>query len=151
MTVRVSRIIRAPLQQVFDAWLKPEIMKQWWLNGDGEPMTHCEIDARVGGRYVWKQFGACEIEGVKYTGDYEWVMQGKFLEIIPPRRIVFTWNVNHQPPTVDEKVTVEFHECDGGTEIVITHEGIHSTAMRDGTDDGWSQLMDNLAATIENR
>lgn len=78
-------------------------------------------------------------------------MHGEFLELSPPQRIVLTWNVNDTPPTVDNHVTVEFHERDGGTEVVITHEGILTAAMRDGTNEGWTHLMASLATVVQER
>ena len=149
LSVRVSRFIRAPRQRVFDAWLKPEIRRKWWFTSRGPVPTACEIDARIGGSYCIKQIGSdCDTPGI--AADYEWIMQGEFLEIDAPQRLVFTWNVNHPgEPISDEHVTVEFTEAKGGTDVVITHEGILSTKLRDGTEEGWTKLLELLAPVME--
>lgn len=150
LSVRVSRFIRAPRERVFEAWLKPEIRRKWWRTSRGDGPTACEIDARVGGRYLLKQIGGgCEA-APEQDDDKEWIMQGEFLEIDPPSRLVFTWNVNHtEEPVVDQRVTIEFREAEGGTEVEITHQGIHSTGMLDGTQGGWSKLLETLASVME--
>ena len=148
LSVNVSRFIRASRQRVFDAWVKPELRRKWWRTHRGEGLTACEVDARVGGRYCMKQIGGgCESPGE--DPDYEWIMEGEFLEVDPPRKLVFTWNVNHEPPTVDERVTIEFREVEGGTDVTIRHEGILSPAMRDGTEGGWTTLLEAIAEVLE--
>ena len=148
LSVHVSRFIRAPRERVFEAWIKPELRRQWWRSDKGEHLTACEIDARVGGRYCQKQIGGCDASDT--ANDYEWIMEGEFTEVVSPERLVFTWNVNHpDEPESTEVVTVEFLEVDGGTEVVIAHSGILSTRLRDGTDKGWTTLMETLAAVLE--
>ena len=147
-TVCVSRIIRAPRESLFEAWVNPELRRAWWLTARGDGPTICEIDARVGGRYQLHQIGGGS-ESTAEDDDFEWIMEGKFLEIVPPERLVFTWNVNHRDePVVNQRVTVEFRSADGGTEVVITHEGILSQTMRDGTHAGWSELLNLLDRVI---
>ena len=148
LTVRVSRLIKAPRQRVFDSWVKPELRRKWWLTQSGDQLRSCEIDARVGGRYRQSQMGGCNDSDQDET--YEWIMEGEFLEVVEPERLVFTWQVNHpdEPPS-DERVTIEFAEVDGGTEVIITHRGILSTHLRDGTEKGWTTLLETQAGVLE--
>ena len=60
MTVRVSRIIHAPRDRVFQAWLDPELRRQWWVTHGNGRLATCEIDARVGGKYRQSQIGGCD-------------------------------------------------------------------------------------------
>lgn len=145
-SVRVSRIIRGPRERVFEAWLKPEIRRQWWVTHSGEGLTSCEIEARVGGRYCQKQIGGCSEEP---DPNFEWIMEGEFVEIVEPERLVFTWNVNHDPPVVDSRVTIEFKEVAEGTEVVLTHEGLATAQLRDGTHEGWTKLLGHIAEVLE--
>ena len=148
LSVSVSRVIRAPRERVFEAWLDPELRRKWWLTHHDEGLTTCEIDARVGGRYCMKQIGSCD-DSPDADDDYEWIMQGEFTEITPPQRLVFTWDVNHpNEPISNERVTVEFREVEGGTEVSILHEGILSSRLRDGTERGWAELLENQAKVI---
>ena len=78
--ISVSRRFDAPAARVFDAWLDPELAGCWLFATATRPMTHVEIDARVAGSF---RFGE-RSEGrlTQHTGEY--------LEIVPPRRLVFT-------------------------------------------------------------
>ncbi|MFN8421832.1 MAG: SRPBCC domain-containing protein [Phycisphaerae bacterium] len=145
--VRVTRVIRAPRERVFDAWVRPELRRQWWIAGGKPALTTCELDARPGGRYCMKQRGGCTDE----APDFEWEMEGQFVEVDRPRRLVFTWNVNHQPPVVDSRVTIDFNDVPGGTEIVLVHERLDTAALRDGTHDGWTHLIGHMAELLEGR
>ena len=150
MSVEVSRVIRAPRERVFEAWVNPEIRRKWWLNFRGEGPTVCEIDARPGGRYCIKQIGGGS--EMPEEDDYrEWVMEGEFVEFVRPERLVFTWNVNHheEDPHEEERVTIDFREVAEGTELTIRHEGILSKRLRDGTEGGWTEMAKNLAAVVE--
>jgi len=145
-TIRISRVIHAPRERVFEAWISPEQRRQWWVHGKG--LSACEIDARVGGQYCMKQIGACS-EDFTADPDFEWIMNGGFLEVVRPSRIVFTWNVNHDPPVLDNRVTVELREVPGGTELTLVHEGRMSAGMRDGTREGWTSLADSIARWLD--
>ena len=147
MSLTVSRVIHAPRERVFDAWVKPELRKHWWLNNRNEPLTACEIDARVGGRYHMEEYYDLP-DDPAYGPYYLWKLDGEFLEIERPTRLVFTWNVNHKPPLVNHRVTVEFREVEGGTEVTITHVGPMDQKLRDGTDSGWSELLGHMERVL---
>src|SRR5258707_7484921 len=78
----MTRILNAPRTLVFDAFTKPDLVRQWLLGPDGWSMPVCEIDLRVGGqyRYVWRNDAA----------GHEMGMGGVVREIVPPERIVST-------------------------------------------------------------
>ena len=64
---QVTRRFRAPAEDVFDAWLDPELARQWFAPGLGE-MTRVEIDARVGGIFwLVQRRGTKEAQ---HTGEY---------------------------------------------------------------------------------
>jgi uncharacterized protein YndB with AHSA1/START domain len=147
--VHATGIVRASVEAVFDAWVNPAIRRKWWRNVRGEGPTVCEIDARVGGRYTIKQLGSGS-ESADIHDSYEWVMTGEFLEVDRPVRLVFTWNVNNpDEPVVNQRVTVSFQAADGGTKVDVTHEGIGSTGLRDGTQAGWETMIDHIKDVLE--
>src|SRR5687768_6077484 len=78
----ITRSFDAPRGLVFDAFTKPELVKQWLLGPDGWSMPVCEIDLKVGGayRYVWRR----DADGS------EMGMGGVYREIVPNERIVAT-------------------------------------------------------------
>src|SRR6266566_1501711 len=70
----ITRVFDAPRSLVFEAFTKPELVKQWLLGPEGWSMPVCEIDLRVGGkyRYVWR-----------HVKGQEMGMGGEFREIVP--------------------------------------------------------------------
>src|SRR5437660_2667545 len=80
--ILMTRAFDAPRKLVFDAFTKPELVKQWLLGPPGWSMPVCEIDLRVGGRYryVWRR----DRDGTKIG------MGGVYREIVAPERIVAT-------------------------------------------------------------
>jgi len=78
----ITRVFDAPRKLVFDAFTKPELVKQWLLGPDGWSMPVCEIDLKVGGkyRYVWRRDKDATEMG----------MGGGYREIVAPERVVAT-------------------------------------------------------------
>lgn len=77
----ITRAFNAPRALVWDAFTKPELVRQWLLGPPGWTMPICEIDFRVGGRYryIWRKEGGIEMG-----------MSGVHREIVVPERIVAT-------------------------------------------------------------
>ena len=145
-TIHLTRVIRAPRDRVFEAWVNPDLRRQWWHHGNG--LSVCDLDPRPGGRYRMVQIGGCEEEH-DVPANFEWVMAGEFVEVVRPSRIVFTWNVNHSPPVVNNRVSIDLIEVPGGTELRLTHEGRLTPEMRDGTREGWTRLVASIADLLE--
>ena len=106
---RVSRRFQGSPEEVFDAWLDPQLAREWFAPGLGE-MTRVEIDARVGGTFwlVQRRDG----EEAQHTGEY--------LEIDRPSRLVFTWRT---PPLTDtSRVIIEVERLSDGCDVRVTHE-----------------------------
>lgn len=95
--VRVSRVIRGSLEQVWRAHHDPALLKRWMLGPDGWTMPVCEVATAVGEqyRYEWEPEGGGE-------GGFGFV--GEVLEIDPPRRVVTTEQMIglDGPPTRNE-------------------------------------------------
>ena len=93
-----------------------------------------EIDLRVGGHY--------RIANQQPDGNIVWIF-GEFVQVKPPTRLVFTWQLERAPPT-PERVTVRFEAYDEDTEIIIVHERIASDTIRQSHDEGWRGCLDGL-------
>jgi uncharacterized protein YndB with AHSA1/START domain len=135
--VLVRRHIAAPAQVVFDAWLDPLAIASWMRPFD-TARSDAQVDAVVGGRF---RIDMHQADG----GVVEHV--GQYLEIAPPRRLVFTWA---SPATQhkDSLVTIDFIESDGETDISLTHEQLPEY-MAQAHVGGWTSALEKLAARVQ--
>jgi len=131
----MTRVFDAPRKLVFDAFTKPELVRQWLLGPPGWSMPVCEIDLRVGGayRYVWRHT----------TKGNEMGMGGVYREIVPNARLVFSW-AWHTTPERESQVTVSLLPEGGGTLLTLHHEQFFDEAARDSHARGWTALLEKL-------
>src|SRR5262245_16776211 len=106
----IKRVINATCGEVFAAWSKPEIMQQWLFPLREGWQAKASNKFEVGGHY---QQDMIEGNGTVYSHT------GIYKEIIPNKKIVFTWNSHASKDTL---VTVELSDKNGKTEITLTHE-----------------------------
>jgi uncharacterized protein YndB with AHSA1/START domain len=103
--VVVTRMFDAPARIVFEAWSNPELFRRWWVpKSMGMTLHDCEMDVRTGGKYRLN-FG----EGMDFYG--------KYLDVTPPERIVWT---NEEADENSSVTTVTFEELDGRTRVVVS-------------------------------
>jgi uncharacterized protein YndB with AHSA1/START domain len=148
--LQVRRTFQAPREQVFRAWTEPELLRQW-IHGYVGRSPHAEVDARVGGefRVAMTARGAKFLSKVLRDPSGELVhMVGRYLEVTPPERLVFTLGWEDFPTVHVEKdattVTVDFNETDEGTEVVLTHERQPSRRISSFHWVGWKGSLRNL-------
>ncbi len=133
-SLSVKRIIRATPEAVFAAWTQPELLRTWWRCESGWTTPVAEMDLKVGGKY---RLGMQDPDK-----DDVYVVHGEFLDVVPPRKLVYTWE--WESPTEhpgQSRVTVEFNDGAGGTELVITHEGFETESAADGHNIGWNACL----------
>ena len=105
----VTRTVNGPSRIVFEAWTKPELLERWWAPKSFPiSLLSCETDVRVGGRYRLV-FG--------YEGS---TMEffGRYLEVTPPSRLVWTNDEGGEGGAV---TTVTFEE-QGGKTLLVMHD-----------------------------
>ncbi len=105
-----SRIINGPSNLVFEAWVKPELFKKWWIPKSA-PITlvSCEMDVRVGGTY--RLVLSMDSQSMEFFG--------KYLEVTPYSRLVWTNEEGGESAAVITTVTFkEMH----GTTLVTVHD-----------------------------
>jgi uncharacterized protein YndB with AHSA1/START domain len=135
--LRLSRIIAAKRERVFQAWITPALMQQWFCPGDmSVPLA--EADPRVGGAYKVRMQNS---KGEVFT------TVGVYREIIPNEKLVFTWGWEG-PERHETLVTIELSDRDGGTELVLLHERFADQAAADHHGQGWRGCLENLATRI---
>jgi uncharacterized protein YndB with AHSA1/START domain len=122
-------------EKVWRAWTDPEAIKRWWGPDAGDRVSLAQLDVRVGGRY-------CIVFGGPQGTDHE--VQGVYREVVPHRRLVFTWTWPNSTPERESVVTIVFKAAGGGTELDFRHEQFFDEAARDGHRRGWSAAFDKL-------
>ncbi len=140
----MTRTLDAPRALVFDAFSKPDLVRQWLLGPEGWSMPVCEIDLRVGGkyRYVWR-----------HASGNEMGMGGVFREIVPPERIVSTEKFDQAWYPGEAVGTVTFVEQSGKTTVTQTvqyqsaeaRDAVLKSPMASGVEAGYKRLEQLLA------
>ena len=141
-SLRVSRIIAADADTLFQAWTDPRVLMDWWRQeGDGWAFAEASIDLRVGGRY---RLAMTAPDGRTHAAI------GVYREIQRPMRLVFTWDWENAAAGVgDTLVTVDFTDaCDKRTEVVVTHERYADRARMGRHEQGWVELLRLLERSI---
>jgi uncharacterized protein YndB with AHSA1/START domain len=139
----LRRVFDAPRDLVFDAFSRPEHIRQWWGSADSE-MTACEMDFRPGGSWRFVQ---------RAPDGSEHPFKGVYQEIVRPSRIVqtFIYDVEgiRDYPAVE---TMLFEER--GSQAVLTVNVLHgSQESRDGQlaagmESGAAESLDRLEALV---
>jgi len=107
----VTRTFDAPPRLVFEAWTKPELFERWWApKSSPVPMLSCEMDVRTGGGYRIA-FGHDEANSRAFFG--------KYIEVSPPSRLVWTNDEGDEPAAV---TTVTFDEADADRTLLELRE-----------------------------
>jgi hypothetical protein len=137
-SLQVKRFIKSSPERVFAAWTTPEQIKHWFGPSTCR-VTDAQIDLRVGGKYRFRVFSE-EMGEVVSCGEYR--------EVSAPSKLVFTWKWDDDEDwaNVTSIVTVEMIAKDGGTEVLITHEGFPTDEHASRHQHGWNGSLDKLAA-----
>ena len=134
-SLRIERTIKADRRAVWDAWTRPEQMRHWSCPAPGG-LKDVKADLRVGGSFVLSM----EVDGNAHTAF------GTYREIDEPRRLVYTWDWKEEDHHMGEEtvVTVEFDEVDGGTRVVLLHEGFPAVEAKEAHEEGWGACLAHL-------
>jgi uncharacterized protein YndB with AHSA1/START domain len=141
----ITRAFDAPRKLVFDAFTRPELVKQWLLGPDGWSMPVCEIDLKVGGkyRYVWRR----DKDGT------EMGMGGVYREIVAPERVVATEKFDQSWYPGEAVGTFVLTEQGGKTTLTqtILYESREARdgVLKSGMEKGVVASYDRLAKLLE--
>jgi len=134
--VLASVEIAAPPERVFRALASKEIV-DWWVRTGVFNTTEWTGEVRVRGR--WRASGVAN--GQPYA------LEGEFLEVDPPRKLVHTWH-RVGAPDAPTTVTYLFERLDGGTRITLRHSGFASREACANTGIGWETSFEQLAQSL---
>jgi uncharacterized protein YndB with AHSA1/START domain len=130
----VTRTFNGQARIVFEAWTRPELVRQWWVpKSMGMTLRSCAMDVRVGGKYRLE----FEPDGMAFFGTY--------LEVTPPTRLVWT---NEESGEGGSVTTVTFEEKDGKT-LLVMHELYPSKGALDAAGGAADATVETLAQLDE--
>jgi uncharacterized protein YndB with AHSA1/START domain len=135
-SLKIERFINAPRARVYAAWTDPAQLKEWW-GPETVRTRNFAADVRVGGKYRWDLIN---------QEDEEMSVFGEYRELVPEKKIVFTWKWDDDDVWENRNsvVTVELFDAAGGTELHLRHEQLPSTESRDRHNEGWNSVFDRL-------
>ncbi len=139
----VTRTFDAPPRLVFDAWSKPELLMKWWApKSFGIAFLSCEADVRTGGSYRFVFAHPTVAQPMAFLGRY--------LEVTPPSRIVWT---NDEGGVGSGPVTTLTIEEKGGKTVLVMHDLYPSkealdAAVASGSTSGIGETLGQLDALL---
>ena len=141
--ITLVRRIKARPSIVFDALTTADGIAAWW-GPDDVPVVHAEVDAHVGGAYRvrFRTFDGLEHEA-----------HGRFLEVVPPRRVVMSWTYafGGEPDEHGRtsRIEIDLVPFAGGTDLRFTHAELVSDASELSHAGGWTAAFAKLVRYLE--
>jgi uncharacterized protein YndB with AHSA1/START domain len=139
-SLTLERFYPVAPEKVWRAWTDPQALKRWFGPGGPQPVALAELDVRVGGR-LRVCFGGAD------GNEHE--VRGVYREVVPPRRLVFTWSWPRTTPERESLVSIELRKAGRGTELIFTHAQHFDEAVRDGHRRGWSESFAKLETYLK--
>ena len=138
-TIRLHRILRAPPERVYRAFLDPDMVK--WLPPNGFTAKVHHMDACVGGSY--------KMSFTNFTTGNSHSFGGEYLELVPNERIRYTdkFDDPNLPGAMQATITLKNVFC--GTEINIVQEGVPDVIPAEACYLGWQESLVLLANLVE--
>ena len=139
LRLTMTRDFAAPRDRVFRMLTEPEEVARWW-GPHGFTMPEVRVDLRVGGEY---RFTMQPPDGVRSH------LAGKFREIDPPRKLVYTFRYDEPVPDDRETlVTVTLGGDGGGTQVSLDQDGFATEERVAMHREGWADSFDRLRSAL---
>ena len=144
MEIELQQRFRASPERVFRAWTSPTALRQWWCPA-GWVAGDIEIDLNIGGAYSIAMSRAGGGETVS--------VHGRFVEVRPPERLVYTWRWEgafaRMPETlVTVELRGELRGSESETVLTLRHENFADYTTRQQHRSGWIAACDRLDAML---
>jgi uncharacterized protein YndB with AHSA1/START domain len=138
-SLNIKRHYPVAPEKVWRAWTDPQALKRWFGPGGFDPVSVAEVDVRVGGRYRICFGGP---DGNLHEA------QGVYREVVPNRKLVFTWTWPRSTPERESVITIVLKASGGGTDFEFRQEQFFDEAARDGHLRGWSETFVKLERIV---
>jgi uncharacterized protein YndB with AHSA1/START domain len=139
-TIRLHRVLRAPPERVYRAFLDPDAMAKWLPPHGFTGRVH-HIDARVGGAY--------RMSFTNFSTGRSHAFGGEYLELVPNQRIRNTDRFDDPNLPGEMQTTVSLKQVSCGTEVNIVQEGIPAAIPAEECYLGWQESLTLLAQLVE--
>jgi uncharacterized protein YndB with AHSA1/START domain len=139
-TIRLHRVLRAPPERVYRAFLDPDAMAKWLPpNGFTGKVHH--LAAKPGGSY--------RMSFTNFTTGHSHSFGGEYLELVPNERIVHTDKFDDPNLPGEMRVTLSFRQVSCGTELSVVQEGVPALIPAEACYLGWQESLTLLAKLVE--
>lgn len=139
-TVRLHRVIRAPAERIYRAFLDPEALVKFMPPHGFTAAVH-EFDAHVGGRYRMSFTNFATGQSHSFGGEY--------IELVPDERIVNTDRFDDPGLPGEMRTTVTLRPVTVGTEVEVVQEGIPEAIPTEACYLGWQDTLSLLTLLVE--
>ena len=139
-TIRLHRVLRAPAERIYRAFLDAEAMAKWLPPHGFTGKVH-QIDARVGGKYRMSFTNFSNAQSHSFGGEY--------LELVPGQRIVHTDRFDDPNLPGEMRTTITFKAVAVGTEVNVVQENVPSVIPPEACYLGWQQSLVLLGQLVE--
>ena len=138
--LHIEREFNAAPEDVFDAWVKPEIFVKWW-GPEGMTTPVHELNVHEGGRWSATMENA---EGKQYTSS------GVYKILDRPHRLVFTWAWTQEDGSRGHEtdIDVTFKPNGAGTRMILRQGIFQDIEARDSHNMGWTSSFNDLARVL---
>ena len=139
-TVRLHRVLRAPSERIYRAFLDGDAMAKWLPPHGFTAQVHA-MDARVGGIH--------KMSFTNFTTGASHSFGGKYLELVPNERIKHTDRFDDKNLPGEMITTISLKKVMGGTELSVVQEGIPDAIPTEMCYLGWQDSLVLLAQLVE--
>lgn len=139
-TVRLHRVLATKPEKVYRAFLEPDAMAKW-LPPNGFLCTVHSFEGKVGGSF--------KMSFRNFTTGKSESFGGKYLELVPNQKIIYTDVFDNPALPGEMKVTVTIKQVAVGTDLSILQEGIPDMIPPEACYLGWQDSLRNLAQVVE--
>ncbi|WMJ09745.1 SRPBCC family protein [Nitrosomonas sp. sh817] len=139
-TVRLHRVLRAPAERIYRAFLDADALVKW-LPPDGFTAKVHYIDAKTGGRF--------RMSFTNFSTGHSHAFGGEYLELLPFERIRYTDKFDDPNLPGEMQVTISLKPVSCGTELDIVQEGIPAVIPAEACYLGWQESLTLLTRLVE--
>jgi len=139
-TVRLHRVLTAPPEKVYRAFLDPDAMARWLPPNGFTGRVH-NAEAKVGGSF--------RMSFTNFTTGATHSFGGEYRELVPHERLRYTDRFDDPNLPGEILVTVTLRKVPVGTELDIVQEGVPAVIPLEACYLGWQESLQNLARLVE--